>query len=42
MATKALNQIFKDPEWGELDFMIVDLPSGTGDVHLTLVQKMYL
>jgi ATP-binding protein involved in chromosome partitioning len=42
MATKALNQMFKDAEWGELDFMIVDLPPGTGDVHLTLVQNVPL
>jgi ATP-binding protein involved in chromosome partitioning len=42
MATKALNQMFKDADWGELDFMIVDLPPGTGDVHLTLVQNVPL
>src|SRR5690606_10231592 len=36
MATKALTQLFKDAYWGELDYMIVDLPPGTGDVHLTL------
>ena len=42
MATKALNQMFKDAEWGELDYMIVDLPPGTGDVHLTLVQNVPL
>ena len=42
MATKALNQMFKDAEWGELDFMLVDLPPGTGDVHLTLVQNVPL
>lgn len=42
MATKALNQMFKDAYWGELDFMIIDLPPGTGDVHLTLVQNVPL
>jgi len=42
MATKALNQMFKDADWGELDFMIVDLPPGTGDVHLTMVQNVPL
>ncbi len=38
MATKALTQIFKDTNWGELDYMLVDVPPGTGDIHLTLVQ----
>jgi len=42
MATKALNQMFKDADWGKLDFMIVDLPPGTGDIHLTLVQNVPL
>ena len=42
MATKALTQMFKDADWGELDFMIIDLPPGTGDVHLTLVQQIPL
>ncbi len=42
MATKALNQMFKDAEWGDLDFMIIDLPPGTGDVHLTLLQNVPL
>lgn len=42
MATKALNQMFKDADWGDLDFMIVDLPPGTGDVHLTLLQNVPL
>ncbi|MCG8307021.1 MAG: Mrp/NBP35 family ATP-binding protein, partial [Cytophagales bacterium] len=39
MASSALNQLFNDAIWGELDFMIVDLPPGTGDVHLTLTQS---
>ena len=42
MATKALNQMFKDADWGDLDFMIIDLPPGTGDVHLTLLQNVPL
>ncbi len=37
MASKALNQMFSDAEWGELDYMIIDLPPGTGDIHLSLV-----
>lgn len=40
MASKALNQMFQDADWGELDFMLVDLPPGTGDIHLTLVQAV--
>ncbi len=38
MATKALNQLLNDAYWGPLDYMIIDLPPGTGDIHLTLVQ----
>jgi ATP-binding protein involved in chromosome partitioning len=38
MATKALNQMFKEVNWGELDYLLIDLPPGTGDVHLTIVQ----
>jgi ATP-binding protein involved in chromosome partitioning len=37
MAAKALTQLFSDAEWGELDYMILDLPPGTGDIHLSLV-----
>lgn len=37
MATKALQQLFTDADWGELDYLIVDLPPGTGDIHLSLV-----
>lgn len=40
MATKALNQIVKDSHWGELDYLLIDLPPGTGDVHLSLVQAV--
>ncbi len=40
MASKALKQMIFDAAWGELDFMIVDLPPGTGDVHLSIVQAL--
>lgn len=40
MASKALQQMFKDADWGELDYMFIDLPPGTGDIHLTLVQAV--
>jgi ATP-binding protein involved in chromosome partitioning len=42
MATKALNQLISDAHWGELDYMILDLPPGTGDVHLSIVQAVPL
>jgi ATP-binding protein involved in chromosome partitioning len=42
MASKALNQMFSDAYWGPLDYMIVDLPPGTGDIHLSLVQVVPL
>ena len=42
MASKALNQMLWDADWGELDYMIVDLPPGTGDIHLSLVQSIPL
>lgn len=42
MATKALNQMFSSAYWGELDYMIIDLPPGTGDIHLSLVQQVPL
>ncbi len=40
MASKALNQMIFDADWGELDFLLVDLPPGTGDIHLSLVQSL--
>ena len=40
MATKALKQMFGDVWWDELDYLLLDLPPGTGDVHLTLVQAV--
>lgn len=39
MASRALQQLFTDTEWEILDYMIVDLPPGTGDIHLSLVQN---
>jgi len=42
MAHKALQQCLFDVEWGELDYLVVDLPPGTGDVHLTLAQAVAL
>jgi ATP-binding protein involved in chromosome partitioning len=39
MASKALEQMVKDVHWGELDYMLLDLPPGTGDIHLTMVQE---
>ena len=42
MATKALNQMIFDAHWGELDFLLVDLPPGTGDIHLSIVQALPL
>lgn len=40
MASKALNQLFFDTDWGELDYLLIDLPPGTGDIHLSLVQSV--
>lgn len=40
MASKALNQMIFDADWGELDFMLVDLPPGTGDIHLSIMQSL--
>ncbi|OUD34909.1 chromosome partitioning protein, partial [Flavobacterium psychrophilum] len=39
MAAKALNQMIFDANWGELDFMLIDLPPGTGDIHLSIMQS---
>jgi ATP-binding protein involved in chromosome partitioning len=38
MANKALSQMVNDAEWGPLDYLIIDLPPGTGDIHLSMVQ----
>lgn len=40
MAAKALNQMIFDAHWGELDFLLVDLPPGTGDIHLSIMQAL--
>ena len=40
MASKALNQMIFDADWGELDFMLLDLPPGTGDIHLSIMQSL--
>jgi len=40
MATKALNQMFGDADWGELDYLLIDLPPGTGDIHLSLISAV--
>lgn len=40
MVSNGISQLFKDTDWGVIDFMIVDLPPGTGDIHITIVQKL--
>jgi ATP-binding protein involved in chromosome partitioning len=40
MASKALNQMIFDAAWGALDFLLIDLPPGTGDIHLSIVQAL--
>lgn len=40
MATNALKQLIQDGNWGELDYLLIDLPPGTSDIHLTLVQTL--
>ena len=40
MASNALGQLFNDTKWDDLDYLVVDLPPGTGDIHLTLVQTV--
>jgi ATP-binding protein involved in chromosome partitioning len=42
MATKALNQLVNDAHWGPLDYLFLDLPPGTGDIHLSIVQSIPL
>jgi ATP-binding protein involved in chromosome partitioning len=39
MASNAIKQLFNDADWGELDYLVVDLPPGTGDIHITLTQN---
>lgn len=40
MASSALKQFFSDAEWGDLDYLLIDLPPGTSDIHITLVQTV--
>jgi ATP-binding protein involved in chromosome partitioning len=40
MAAKALNQMIFDADWGQLDFLLLDLPPGTGDIHLSIMQSL--
>ena len=40
MASKALNQMIFESHWGELDFLLIDLPPGTGDIHLSIMQAL--
>jgi ATP-binding protein involved in chromosome partitioning len=42
MASKALTQMLTDAHWGKLDYLLIDLPPGTGDIHLSLVQTVPL
>ena len=40
MASKALNQMIFDAAWDPLDFLLIDLPPGTGDIHLSIMQSL--
>ena len=42
MLFKAMDQFFRDVAWGELDYLIIDMPPGTGDIQLTMAQKVPL
>ena len=42
MASNAIKQLINDAQWGELDYFLLDLPPGTSDIHLTLVQALQL
>jgi ATP-binding protein involved in chromosome partitioning len=38
MVSTAVKQLFNDADWGELDYLVIDLPPGTGDIHITVTQ----
>ena len=40
MASSAIKQLFNDVDWGDLDYLLIDLPPGTGDIQLSLCQSM--
>lgn len=40
MASSAIRQFITDVDWGELDYLVIDMPPGTGDIHLTMVQTV--
>ena len=42
MAANAVTQLFENTEWGDIDYMIIDFPPGTGDIQLTTIQKLNL
>lgn len=42
LASNAIKQLINDGNWGELDYLLIDLPPGTGDIHLTIVQTVHL
>ena len=42
MASNAIKQLINDAKWGELDYFLIDLPPGTSDIHLTLIQTLQL
>ena len=42
MASMQLNNYLRDVEWGDLDFLLIDLPPGTGDIQLSLCQNLNL
>src|SRR5574344_695545 len=42
MASNAIKQLITDADWGELDYFVIDLPPGTSDIHLTLVQQLQI
>lgn len=42
MASNALKQLINEGHWGELDYFLIDLPPGTSDIHLTLIQNLQL